>query len=73
MCFNKRNVYLFLSAAYVLAEPGKGNKLEIAASETTAGPTVSCFLSPIHALIEANVLDISRKAVRSPSCWNDCF
>ncbi|CAB3790944.1 hypothetical protein LMG28614_03201 [Paraburkholderia ultramafica] len=38
---------------FVLAERGDGNKLEIAASETAAGPAVSCFLSPLHALIDA--------------------
>lgn len=38
--------------AYVLAAPGKGNDLQIAASETNAGPAVSCFLSPLHAMLD---------------------
>jgi hypothetical protein len=38
---------------FVLAEPDENNKLIVAASETKAGPAVSCFLSPLHAMIEA--------------------
>lgn len=39
-------------AAFVLAEPGKNSGLQVAGSKTKAGPAVSCFLSPLHAMIE---------------------
>jgi hypothetical protein len=40
-------------STFVLAEPDESNNLLIAASRTAAGPAVSCFLSPIHAIVEA--------------------
>lgn len=38
-------------SSYVLAEPD-GDGFQVAASRTKAGPAVSCFLSPLHALID---------------------
>ncbi|MCG5077530.1 hypothetical protein [Paraburkholderia tagetis] len=37
--------------AFVLAGPD-GGQLQVAASRTKAGPAVSCFLSPLHAMLE---------------------
>lgn len=37
---------------FVLAEPGENERLQVAANRTTAGLAVSCFLSPLHAMID---------------------
>jgi hypothetical protein len=36
---------------FVLTEPDSGDRLQVVATRTTAGPAVSCYLSPLHAMI----------------------
>ncbi|MFL9990474.1 hypothetical protein PQR34_04870 [Paraburkholderia sediminicola] len=39
--------------AFVLTQHGDDGKLRVAGSDTKAGPAVSCYLSPVHAMMDA--------------------
>jgi hypothetical protein len=39
--------------AFVLTRPAPAGKLDVVGHETERGPAVDCYLSPVHALIEA--------------------